>query len=41
MHFKALKKQMKYKEDIAAEIAERISGRYIKEFELLLNELRK
>ena len=30
-----------YKEDIAAEIAERISGRYIKEFELLLKELQK
>jgi len=30
-----------YKEDMAAEIAERISGRYIKEFELLFKELQK
>ena len=30
-----------YKEDMAVEIAERISGRYIKEYELLLKELQK
>lgn len=30
-----------YKEDMAVEIAERISGYYIKEFELLLKELQK
>ena len=30
-----------YKEEMAAEIAERISGCYIKEFELLLKELQK
>lgn len=30
-----------YKEDVAIEIAERISGCYIKEFEFLLKELRK
>lgn len=30
-----------YKEEIAAEIAQRISGRYIKEFELLLERMQK